>query len=183
MKKTKVSCTKLQCACDRSDSWPFWLSERKIHSGRTHVLNLLLIFIFDYRPWKKTHISSSLYKARRKTSSFFIPYFQLSLKMACINGGFLSLSSIKSTSPHLKTTPNPSDFFLRFKKPFKPAKISIICAGSSGIKAKAATMDDSPVSFGEEPSVVVKVDGERSYPVFIGSGLLDEHQLIQKLVY
>lgn len=44
-------------------------------------------------------------------------------------------------------------------------------------------MDDSPVSFGEEPSVVVKVDGERSYPVFIGSGLLDEHQLIQKLVY
>ncbi|XP_022740253.1 3-dehydroquinate synthase, chloroplastic-like [Durio zibethinus] len=119
--------------------------------------------------------------------------------MACTtNAFFLSLSSKPNAKLSSDFSPNSSDFFVRLNKPAKvslrsssygelnPGRVAL--SRQSGLRgricSKATKMMDQSV--GEKSSkspTIVEVDlGNRSYPIYIGSGLLDQHELLQKHV-
>ncbi|XVF62209.1 hypothetical protein PTKIN_Ptkin08bG0199000 [Pterospermum kingtungense] len=116
--------------------------------------------------------------------------------MACSTNAFsLSLSSTPNTKSSSDLNPNASGSFLRFKG---PAKVSLRGSGSgelnlgrvsfsrpSGIKGRicvnATQVMDQKSS--KAPTIVEVNLGNRSYPVYIGSGLLDQPELLQKHVH
>ena len=120
--------------------------------------------------------------------------------MASTTNAFsLSLSSkpnIKSSSSDFN--PNSSDFLIRVNKPAKvslhgssygglnPVRVAVSRArGSRGRICANATqvMDQSVGEKSSRTPTIVEVDlGNRSYPIYIGSGLLDQPELLQKLV-
>lgn len=58
-----------------------------------------------------------------------------------------------------------------------------ICGKFKGVRASSAgVMESAPPATREDP-VIVNVDlGDRSYPIYIGAGLLDRPELLQKHV-
>lgn len=120
--------------------------------------------------------------------------------MACTtNAFFLSLSSKPNTRLSSSDLNPNSDFFLRFKKPakfslrglgsgeFNLVRVAVsrpsiirgrICANATQV------MDESVGEKSFKAPTIVEVDlGNRSYPIYIGSGLLDQPELLQKHVH
>ncbi|XWS29180.1 hypothetical protein CRYUN_Cryun24cG0006400 [Craigia yunnanensis] len=120
--------------------------------------------------------------------------------MACTTNAFtVSLSSKPNTKSLSDFNPNSSDFCLRLNK---PAKVSLRCSSSgelnlgrvavsrpSGIRGKICAnatqvMDQSVGEKSSKAPTIVEVHlGNRSYPIYIGSGLLDQPELLQKHVH
>ncbi|XVF59811.1 hypothetical protein PTKIN_Ptkin07bG0305800 [Pterospermum kingtungense] len=104
--------------------------------------------------------------------------------MACTTNAFsLALSSKPNTKSSSSSdfSPNSSHFFVRVHK---PARVSNgfrgrICANATRV------MDQSVDEKSSEAPTIVEVDlGDRSYPIYIGSGLLHHQpELLQKHVH
>ncbi|KAL5557523.1 hypothetical protein UlMin_039759 [Ulmus minor] len=110
------------------------------------------------------------------------------------NPFFASLSTKTTTKASLSKLTNSSDSFLRVKS--TNAAVSLRISPSSGelnrkargrfgiCASSAQVMDQSPTKMGSEAPVIVEVDlGNRSYPIYIGSGLLDQPELLQRHVH
>lgn len=61
------------------------------------------------------------------------------------------------------------------------SRTGVICRNSKGVRASSAgVMESAPPATRDDP-VIVNVDlGDRSYPIYIGAGLLDRPELLQK---
>ncbi|MBA0861396.1 hypothetical protein Goshw_027481 [Gossypium schwendimanii] len=120
--------------------------------------------------------------------------------MASISNAFsLSLPSNRITNSSSDFNPITSALSLRVNKPakvslfgsdsgeFSPGRVAVSKPSGIGgrICANATRVMDRPV--GEKSSgapTIVEVDlGNRSYPIYIGSGLLDQPELLQKHVH
>ncbi|KAH1081990.1 hypothetical protein J1N35_021751 [Gossypium stocksii] len=120
--------------------------------------------------------------------------------MASISNAFsLSLPSNRITNPSSDFNPITSALSLRVNKPaklslfgsdsgeFSPGRVAVSKPGGIGgrICASATRVMDQPA--GEKSSgapTIVEVDlGNRSYPIYIGSGLLEQPELLQKHVH
>ncbi|KAK6237306.1 hypothetical protein QUC31_002775 [Theobroma cacao] len=118
--------------------------------------------------------------------------------MACsTNALSLSLSSKINTKSSSDLNANSSYFFLRVNKPAKvsfrgsssgelnPGRVAL--SRPSGIRGRICAnaipvMDQSVGEKSSKAPTIVEVDlGNRSYPIYIGSGLLEEPELLQKL--
>ncbi|XP_007046641.2 PREDICTED: 3-dehydroquinate synthase, chloroplastic [Theobroma cacao] len=120
--------------------------------------------------------------------------------MACsTNALSLSLSSKINTKSSSDLNANSSYFFLRVNKPAKvsfrgsssgelnPGRVAL--SRPSGIRGRICAnaipvMDQSVGEKSSKAPTIVEVDlGNRSYPIYIGSGLLEEPELLQKHVH
>lgn len=107
----------------------------------------------------------------------------------------LSLSSEPAPNSSLQR-PSSSEFFPRFQSSRRssfvsPVKIELNRVGSPALKASrfgsrisassTPVMDQSPSQTSSRVPTVVEVDlGNRSYPIYIGSGLLQQPELLQR---
>eukprot|EP00257_Ricinus_communis_P021619 XP_015581151.1 3-dehydroquinate synthase, chloroplastic [Ricinus communis] len=103
----------------------------------------------------------------------------------------LSLSNSSTLKPRRNLTHfclrfnNPNGIFLRSKRVGLPA-LSLNRIGSSRIVASssAQVMDQSVAAASSKAPTIVEVDlGNRSYPIYIGSGLLHQPELLQRHVH
>ncbi|PRQ47375.1 putative 3-dehydroquinate synthase [Rosa chinensis] len=104
----------------------------------------------------------------------------------------ISLSSKPTAKPSLF---NPSELSLRVQTPGVAAlrssfasncsvKLSLAKSKSKIMANSAQLVDQPPSTTGPAAPVVVDVDlGNRSYPIYIGSGLLDQPELLQRHVH
>ncbi|XP_065856360.1 3-dehydroquinate synthase, chloroplastic [Euphorbia lathyris] len=104
------------------------------------------------------------------------------------NAFSLSISTSNSSTvkpkflPHLYLrSRNPNPFCLRSKK----LELPVLSLKSSRISASSAqVMDQSVGEATTKIPTIVEVDlGNRSYPIYIGSGLLDQPELLQRHVH
>ncbi|KAK3410488.1 hypothetical protein EUGRSUZ_J02467 [Eucalyptus grandis] len=76
----------------------------------------------------------------------------------------------------------------RLRRSGGACSLSVTAAGAAGLKVRASSatpvMDKSKSEAGPKAPTIVDVDlGDRSYPIYIGSGLLDQPELLQRHVH
>ncbi|XVE87457.1 hypothetical protein DITRI_Ditri18aG0119000 [Diplodiscus trichospermus] len=163
---------------------------KQLQVSPTHTSPLLFFFnqIFLPTPNNKPY-----------PPSFFLAEPPTSL-MACASNAFsLSLSSNPNSKSSSDFNPNSSDFFLRLNKPAKVCLRGlssrelnlgrVAVSRTRGIRGRICAnatqvMDQSVGEKSSKAPTIVEVDlGNRSYPIYIGSGLLDRPELLQKHVH
>ncbi|XVF15947.1 hypothetical protein REPUB_Repub09cG0199800 [Reevesia pubescens] len=116
--------------------------------------------------------------------------------MACTTSAF-SLSLSSKPNPKSSSDFNSPEFYLRLNKTVKVSLSSsaelnrgrVAVSRLSGLRWRICAhatqvMDQSVGEKSSKAPTVVEVDlGNRSYPIYIGSGLLDQHELLQKHVH
>ncbi|KAK9284923.1 hypothetical protein L1049_024104 [Liquidambar formosana] len=115
----------------------------------------------------------------------------------------LSLSSKPSPTTSSLSTPNSRDLILRFQNPnsisfrsslVSPSSIELNRTGCCALNAgrvrsricasSTQVMDQSPSETSSGVPTIVEVDlGNRSYPIYIGSGILGQPELLQRHVH
>ncbi|CAK9156978.1 unnamed protein product [Ilex paraguariensis] len=108
-----------------------------------------------------------------KHTTLFLPTHQLS------NNSVSNLTDLFVRFPNSGSVSFRSDYVSSLSHVRPKRKQLRVCANSA-----AQVMDQSPSKMGSMVRTIVKVDlGDRSYPIYIGSGLLDQHELLQKHVH
>lgn len=125
--------------------------------------------------------------------------------VSTVNPLYASLSAKTTGKPCLfKSSNSSSELFLRVQSPnsvslrsssVSPSSVERIKVGDSVLSSSrvrsgsricassAPVMDQSPSKTESKLPTIVEVDlGNRSYPIYIGSGLLDQPELLQKFV-